>query len=229
MTPRLHTKNTLALAFGQTHSQRVSRADGRKYWEAPSKSTDLIDAESVLRFTFGWFVDPFVAGRIETQFLDETDSEKTRTLNPMLLTESFGVARVFIKEEDREWTARVGGALRQRIDRDVLNEASGGRETLTTEDGGVEFVTEFLTPVASERITFSSRLQVYRALFSSEDDAAPTDDWRAPDLDWENTLTASITEYLMVNLYLQMLYDKEIVDDVRLKETLSLGFTFKLS
>jgi hypothetical protein len=223
----LHSKNTLKLAFGQTHSQRVDEDDGEKYWDEPSKSTDLVDFESVFRLTHGWFVDPFVAARLKTQFLDETDAAKTRYLNPMVLTESFGVAKVLIKEEKREWTTRLGGALRQRIDRDALVEPPDTRETATVTDGGVEFVTEFRTPLAEERITFTSRLQAYKALYSSEEDDAATDDWQAPDVDWENTFTASITEYLMVNLYLQLLYDKEVVDDVRLKETLSFGFTFK--
>jgi hypothetical protein len=224
----LQSKNTLALAFGQTHSQRVSEDDGEKYWEEPSKSTDLIDFESVVRFTYGWFVDPFAAGRIETQFLDETDAGKTRALNPMLLTESVGVAKVLVKEEKREWSARLGGALRQRIDRDALVEPPDVRETLTKRDAGVEFVTELRTPLADGRITLASRLQAYQALFSSEQDEAETDDWKAPDINWENTFTAGITDHLMVNLYLQLLYDKEVVDDVRLKETLSLGLTFKL-
>jgi hypothetical protein len=228
LSDRIHTRNTLELAFGQTHSQRVDEDDGEKYWEEPSKSTDLFDFESVFRFTFGWFVDPFVAGRLETQFLDEADAEKTRHLNPMLLTESFGVAKVLVKEEKREWSTRLGGALRQRIDRDALVEPPDTRETQTTNDGGVEFVTDFRTPLAGDRITFTSRLQAYKALFSSEEDDAETDDWQAPDVNWENTFTASITDYLMVNLYLQLLYDKEVVDDFRLKETLSLGFTFKL-
>jgi hypothetical protein len=228
LTEKVHTRNSLELAFGQTHTQRLDEDDGEKYWDAPSKSTDLIEFESVFRFTFGWFVDPFVAGEVVTQFLDETDATKTRHLNPMLVTESFGVAKVLIEGEEREWTTRLGGALRQRIDRDALVEPPDTRETRTVRDGGLEFVSEFRTPLAADRLTFTSRLQAYKALFSSEEDDADTDDWQAPDVDWENTFTASITDYLMVNLYLQLLYDKEVVDDVRLKETLSLGFTFKL-
>lgn len=228
LTDGLHTKNALGLAFGQTHSQRVDEEDGTKYWDRPSKSTDLIDFETVLRFTRDWAVDPFAAGRVETQFLDETDADKTRYLNPVNLTESFGVARVLIKEDTREWTARLGGALRQHIDRDALDEESRTRETVRIDDGGGEFVTEFRTPLAEDRITFTSRLQAYKALFSSEEDDSPSDDWAATDLNWQNTFTASITDYLMVNFYLELLYDKEIVDDVRLKEALSFGFTFKL-
>jgi hypothetical protein len=228
LTERVRTRSTLALAFGQTHSQRVDEDDGRKYWDQPSKSTDLIDLESILRFTYGWFFDPFVSARIETQFLDERDEKKTRYLNPLTATESLGVVKVFFEEESREWQARLGGAFRQHVDRDLLRDGADERETVTVEEGGVEFVTEFRTPLASDRITFGSRLEAFQALFSSEDDEAATDDWRSPDVDWENTFTASITEHLMVNLYLELLYDKEVVDDVQLKETLALGLTFQL-
>lgn len=228
LNPSLHSKTTLKLAFGQTHSQDRETKD----WARPVKSTDQVDLESVLRLTRGWVVDPFVGGRVETQFLDERDPDENRYLNPALFTESFGVAHTFFKEDSREWSARLGGAVRQHLDRDLLSEDGGERETVTTSDGGVEFVSEFRTPMADGKITLASDLTVFQALFNSEEsdlEGLPgADDWKSPDVNFENTFTASITSYLMVNLYVQLLYDKEIDDDVRLKETLSLGFTFRL-
>ncbi|MBT7617797.1 MAG: hypothetical protein HN590_10995, partial [Calditrichaeota bacterium] len=50
--------------------------------------------------------------------------------------------------------------------------------------------------------------------------------WKAVDINWENIFTANITKYLMVNLYLQLLYDKEVDLGGRLKQTLSLGLTY---
>ncbi|MCK4512255.1 DUF3078 domain-containing protein, partial [bacterium] len=120
LTDTVNNKNTLKLSFGQTHSQdRETRA-----WAKPSTTTDLIDLESVLRLTYGWSVDPFVSGRVESRFLDTRDQAKKRTLNPTTFTESVGVARVFIKEESREWTTRLGGAVRQHLDRDALPEGA---------------------------------------------------------------------------------------------------------
>jgi hypothetical protein len=228
LTDVLNSKNTLKLSFGQTHSQDKET----KKWAEPSTTTDLIDFESVLRFSYGWFVDPFVAGRVESRFLDTRDPAKKRTFNPMTLTESCGVARVFIKEEDREWTTRLGGAIRQHINRDTLPEGGTVRETISTNDGGLEFVSEFRTPLADDAITLTSDLTVYKALYYSESDALQglpgADDWSSPDVNWENTFSAGITDYIVVNLYLQLLYDKQVDEDVRLKETLSLGFTFRL-
>lgn len=226
---KVHNKNTLKLAFGQTHNQDV----GTKKWASPVKSTDLIDFETVFRFTLGAFVDPVAAGRIETQFLDASDPDKDRYVNPVKITESIGIAKVFIKDERREWTARIGAATRQFINRDALDPVSGERETQTSSDTGLEFVNDFKTPLAGDRITLTSKLTVYEALFFSEKDeleGLPEEDyWKSPDVNWENIFTASITKYLMVNLYVQLLYDKQIDRGGRLKQTLSLGLTYRFS
>ncbi len=225
---KVHNKNTLKLSFGQTHNQD----NEDKTWAKPVKSTDLIDFESVFRFTLGGFVDPFASGRVETQFLDISDTLKSRIINPVTFTESFGVAKVLTKKAKRECTARFGAGLRQHLNREVLDTLTNERGAQTSNDGGIEFVTEFKTPMAQERVTFTSKLTVFKALFYSKADELKgetfEDYWKSPDVNWENTFTASITKYLMVNLYMQLLYDKEINRGGRFKQTLSLGLTYKL-
>ena len=225
MTSSLHTKNTLKLLFGQTHNQNTET----KVWRSPEKSTDLIDFESVLKITKGWVVDPFLSGRIETQFWDASDSENNRYLNPMKITEAFGASKNLIKEEKREWNIRLGVATRQYIDRDqIVDDAS---KTFTSLDGGVQFDSEFKTTLSEDKITLTSKLTVYQALAYSEKDVVAgteaEDYWMAPDLNWENIFTASITKYLMVNLYIQLLYDKEVDLGGRFKQTMSFGVTYK--
>ena len=228
LTDVVNNRNTLKLSFGQTHKQD----EDSKKWDRPSKNTDLIDFGSVFRFAYGWPVDPFASGRVESRFLDTSDPEKTHTLNPTTFTESVGIARVFIKEEKRDWTTRLGGAVRQHLNRNALPEGETTREDIFTNDAGVEFISTFRTPLADGAITLTSDLTVYQAFYCSESDALEgspnADDWKSIDINWENTFSAGITKHIVVNLYVQVLYDKEIDPDVRLKETLSLGFTFKL-
>lgn len=228
LTPRFHSSTSLRMAFGQTHTQDPETKD----WRKPVKSTDLVDLESILRLTRGWVVDPFAGLRVETQFIDESDPANKRALNPAVITGSFGVARVFVKEESREFSARVGGALRRHVYREAATGDGDERATKTTTDGGAELVLLFRTPLAEDKITFLSELTTYRAFYNSEEEELAgtegSDDWKSVDVNWENTLTANVTNYLMVNLYVQTLYDKEVADDLRLKETLSLGFTFKM-
>ncbi len=228
LNPNIHSKSTLKLLFGQTHAQDVETKD----WAKPVKSTDLIDLESVMRFTHGWIVDPYAGVRIETQFLDQSDPELARYVNPVKFTESIGIAKVIIKEEKREWNARLGAGVRQYLNRDALNVATDERETLTSNDGGLVFDSEFKTPLASDKITLQSKLTVFQALiYSEKDDLAglPNGDyWKVPDVNWENIFKAGITKHLMVNLYVQLLYDKEIDPAGRFKQTLALGLTYKL-
>ena len=53
LSAKLKNKTTLQLSYGQTHNQNPETRE----WDAPLKSTDLIDLESVLSFTLAlkWF------------------------------------------------------------------------------------------------------------------------------------------------------------------------------
>ncbi|MBM3332894.1 hypothetical protein FJY68_13775 [candidate division WOR-3 bacterium] len=64
-------------------------------------------------------------------------------------------------------------------------------------------------------------------VFFSDAADDPEGKWKALDVGWDNTAAASITKYVMVNLTAQLLYDTEIHDKLRLKETLALGLTYK--
>lgn len=225
----LNNKNLLQLSFGQTHIQKAETG----HWLVPEKSTDLIDFETIFRFTLHSFVDPYVAGRLQSQFYDGRNKLNKRYFNPIKLTESAGVARVLLKEEKREWTARLGFGVRQYIDRDsIITIDPEMNETQTSNDGGIEFVSELRTPLAGDKISYNTRLSVFEALFNSDSDelvGMPNEDyWKAPDIEWDHTFAANITEYLMVNLYIQILYDKEISLRGSHKETISLGLTYKL-
>ncbi len=223
----INNKNVLKLFYGQTHNQDLYT----KAWIKPVKSTDLIDFESIFRFTFGKFADPYTAFRLESQFFDESDPEKSQFFDPVKFTESVGVAKVIIKEDKIEWIARIGGGLRQYINRDVIDPLTEKRETKMSYDGGVDFVIDFKSLLANDRITFTSKLSIFKALFYSEveqiEDLSNKEYWKSPDINWENIFTAGITKYLMVNLYIQILYDKELDLSMRFKQTLALGLTYK--
>jgi hypothetical protein len=227
--PRVRTKNTIKLFFGQTHSQN----EDTNRWAKPVKSTDQIDFESIFNFTLGGFVDPFAAGQLESQFLDNSEPAKDRYFNPLKITESFGIIKYLFRNDGREWSNRLGGALRQEIDRDALaDDESGKRETQTSNDGGLEFVSEFKSPLAGEKLDLASKLTLFQALCNSKADelkGQPNEDyWKTIDVKWETDFTASISKYLMVNLYAKFLYDKEVNLGGRFKQTLSLGLTYKL-
>lgn len=228
LSPKFNFKNTTKLSFGQTHIQDKDT----KEWAKPEKSTDLIDIENLGRFTMGWVVDPYAAFRIESQFVDASDTiaDKKLYINPLRFTESVGASRQFYKTEKSEVLSRLGFAIRQNITKYVLD-SDGNTDSETTNDGGLESVTD-LSMTLSDQLKYTSKLTLYRAFFYSESDSLkglPNEDyWKAVDVNWENKVSASVAKYVTVSLYMQLLYDKEIDLRGRFKETLALGLTYKL-
>lgn len=212
LTGILNSRNNLKLAYGQTYNQDPETDD----WGDAVKSTDLIDFESLFRFNLDMPVEPYVAFRVLTQFYDLSNPDDTHYLNPATLTESAGIAKTHFKEDGREWISRLGLGARQLVQ----------SEFNTQLDGGLELVSDFKSPFADDRILLTSKLTLFKAFFNSEKDNL-NDDWKALDMNWENILSAVVTSHVSVNLYLQLLFDKQIADDIRLKQTLALGLTYK--
>jgi hypothetical protein len=220
-----NSKATLKLQFGQTKLQNNST----KHWSAAVKSTDLIDGEELLRATLGSFVDPFVSVRAISQFVDGSDSLLVRYGNPWDITEALGGSRTLRKSATIDWSTRIGVAARQLVDRDKPD-STGSRATDLTNDGGVEFDMDLNAATAQKWVTLLSSLRLYDALVSSKADAlkgTPGENyWRYPHMKWENTLTLAIAKYLMLDISAYAYYDRDISNEVRLKETFSAGLTY---
>jgi hypothetical protein len=228
LSPLFYNINTLKLAFGQTHQQQTDAA-GNNFWVKPMKSTDKIDAESLLKMTMKTWVNPFASVRMESQFIDLSDPTLTRMVNPMKFTESAGITRNFIEKGNELLTSRFGLAFRENLDRDVLKtDGSGDRENITTVDGGLEFITEYKNVFTPSNIGFSSKLQVYQAFFNSREDEYLHEEWKSPDMNWENTVNVKLYKALTLNFYLQLIYEKEQIAELQLKETMGLGFSYNL-
>lgn len=232
LKPKLNWNNTLKLAYGQTHQQFVN-ADGSRGWDRPEKSTDLIDYETIFRFTLGKFVDPFISGRFESQFQDASDpAGRTLSINPMKFKETAGVAKVFIDEEDRNLITRLGFSFRQNVRRQFTVQSTPtdpypsdtATESEFTNDGGLELVTDYKNKIFNDRVSYTSKIAIYQPLFysaSDDFDMIRDEDFATfgvdqdikdftttADLDWENTFSTQITKIISVNFYLRWLYDK---------------------
>jgi hypothetical protein len=226
ISPKFDFATTLKLSFGQTLIQ-----DTAKNWSKPRKSTDLIDWENVGLLTLDSYVDPFVAFRLESQFLDASIESKKRYLSPLKLTESAGIARVFYEKEDDKIFSRLGLAFRQIMKDVVLDSLTLTTEDSTLTDSGIESVTDVSLSLG-ERLAYTGKLTLYKALFFSEKDKVKGTEyenyWKAIDVNWENIVNASISDVIKVNFYTQILYDKEVSKKGRFKETLGIGFVFKI-
>ncbi|MEE9554921.1 MAG: DUF3078 domain-containing protein [candidate division Zixibacteria bacterium] len=225
-SPKFNFKNISKLQFGQTHTQDKET----KVWARPTKSTDKIDIENLGRITLDTYVDPYIAFRIESQFLDASYDPLKRYINPILLTESAGVARMLYEKEKDQILSRLGFSVRQSMNKIIVDTTAETFETETSSDGGIESVSD-IHFVFSERLNYIGKLSLFKALFYSEKDAfigTPAEDyWKAVDVNFESTISASVTKYVVVTLYAQLLYDKQVDLRGRFKETLALGLTYK--
>ncbi len=210
VTDRILFTNTTKLQYGQTYQQDPET----EKWAPPQKSSDLVDNESVLRFTMGWLVDPYMSLRFQSQFRDEANQ---LYFNPLTWTEGAGLARTFLKSETAELNGRMGVAFRELVDR--------ASDRPTPVEGGLETVL-WGKRVISERIQYESELRVFKALYNSEADPA-NDRWKAPDVDWKNTLSVSLASFVQLTLFGEVLYDRDIVDRAQIRENLALGLTYK--
>lgn len=226
--------STLKLSFGQSFSQ-----DEVSYvWSKPKKSLDLIDLENIGRLSVHGWVDPYVGLRIETQFVDAKNSNKKFSLSPMTITESVGASRqVYTKNKDNI-TSRLGLGVRQIlrktiVDSTMTNGAVTGYivEDSNFVDGGLEMVTDAHLTLG-KNLHYIGKLSLFKAVFFSKKDAlagtVAADDWKAIDVNWEHKINAKVAKFVTVNLYLQFLYDKQIVDKGRFKQTLALGLSYTL-
>jgi hypothetical protein len=224
----LSFQSTLKLSFGQT----ITQDSESKKWSKPKKSTDLIDWENVGRITLNLFVDPYAAFRLESQFLDASVPAKKLYLTPMMLTESAGISRRFYEKDKDQITSRLGMALRQilktNIDTTIVTLPTVD-STLT--DAGIESVTD-VNLTFGENLRYTGKLTLFKAFFfskSHEVEGTPYEnDWKAIDINWENIISAAITKIITVNFYTQLLYDKEVSKKGRFKETLGIGFVFRM-
>lgn len=223
LNEKANWSHVLKLAYGQTTQQDASRD-----WSRPDKSTDRIDYETIMRFTLGLAVDPYVSGRLESQFQDASDPlGRSLNFNPIFLKQSAGVAREFIGEEKRALLVRFGGTFREAIRKQFTSELDPADETTQTEtgiDGGLELVVDHKNVLFDEAIAWTSKLSFFQPLFYSSksdledlDPAALTalgidpdvaDFTTTMDVDWENIFTGQLTKYLSVNLYVRWVYDK---------------------
>jgi hypothetical protein len=228
VTPWFKNVNTLKLAFGQTALQKKVEGDNakkEKKWDSMKKSSDLVDFEVAGRFTLKTFVDPFISARLITQFGDLRISGLDYFFNPAEITESFGAIRDVVKNSNVDWTARIGGAVRQSVERNskIIDSLTMKK---VVNDGGVEFITDFKASSKDNRIAYNTQFKLFEAIFLPE--GSDSDLKRAPDISWENTINVSLLKFVMLNFYFQLLYDKEIDTSVRFRQTAGLALTYNI-
>jgi len=222
----LNSTNRVKLSFGQS----TNKLKTDTLWSDFTKSNDVIELESVEKITLNWLVDPFVSMRIESKFLDNSDTLKTCYVNPIKFIESLGIARMVFKKEKMEISSRLGISFNQNLNRNaIVDTIDLSRGTDLSNDGGIEFITDALLHL-NDNVMYTGRLSLYKAVFYSKSKeligTPQENDWKMVDLGFDNILSIKIGKYFTVNINIQALFDKEIDPKLRLKENFAIGLTF---
>jgi len=188
-------------------------------WLEPVKSSDNIDMESIGRLMPGWFADPYVSFRLKTYFTDNTDSV-TMYLNPLTISQGMGIGRYLVNNEKTQISLRTGLSAVEYFTRQQYVADS---MRFTTE-AGFEAVGD-MSSVIAENVNYTGRLRLFKALIKS---TSVNDNWRSPDLEFENILTASVNEYININFNVKLLYDKDKDADLMHSENLSITVNYSL-
>jgi hypothetical protein len=203
-------EHELALAFGEQAARRDSASGGG--WEV-NKSEDRIRLDDALRFTLGLWVDPLLSIQLKSQFVDKRDTTQMYWVNPVQLLEAAGFGRKFFDDSTRTLTSELGAAARQLFDR---------ADTLTVSDAGISWITALKTIVGSPNADYASRLTLYKPLLNL---GGETELGTWPQVDWEHTLSARFNKVLSGKVYVQLLFDEIVDQDIRFKQTLGMGLS----
>jgi hypothetical protein len=203
--------NTGKFSFGQT---KIGDADSRK-------AADEIKLESVYTYKLGEYVNPYasLSGRTQiSQGYTYTDTSKisiSNFLDPGYFTQSVGVGY----KPNETIKTRIGAALKETV-ADKYPFADDPA-TARIEKSRVEFGAESVTDLeykVSENIVFKSKLEMF-SNFESLNQI---------DANWDNLITAKVSEYINVSFNLNVFYDRDISISRQLKQTLAVGLSYSL-
>ncbi|GJQ62033.1 MAG: hypothetical protein SCALA702_10860 [Melioribacteraceae bacterium] len=204
--------NELKVAYGRTKlgDQEVRINDNEFY------------NESVLTYELGWAVSPFVSNTIVTVIDKGYDYEQTpkveiaRFFDPGYITQSFG----FTYHKKEIFKTRLGIAFQETFT-SQNTKYTDDPETVEIEDfkfeTGIESVSETKLNIDSN-VLLKSKLRLFGRF-------EEIDVW---DVRWDNSLVASINDYMNVNLGVLVIYEKAQSIKTQVKQTLQLGITYKL-
>jgi hypothetical protein len=205
--------NNLSLAYGRT---KLGGSDFRT-------NDNTLYFESVLFKKINWAVDPFLSISVRTALTRGYDYKSTPPVptadffDPGYITQSMG----FIYNRTDGFTTRLGIALQEsfadKFDTLYNKDTETGEIKKVKVDGGMESVTTTEFTIA-ENLLYKSNLRLFSRFRS-------LDVW---DVRWDNVIVAKINNFLNVNITYLFVYEKAQSVTAQMKESLQLGFVFRL-
>ena len=190
--------------------------------QAVRKVVDKLEVETALAWASGRLLDPYIKATLKTQaFRGYQYAADRRTavadlFDPAYLTQSAGVGFHPVEEA----TTRLGLALREIVTRDFISYADDDGTAKIEKvriDGGLESVTDAQWQMA-DNIQLTSKLQIFVPVTEVGDTSIGND----------ATLTVKLSEFIALNVNLEIIKDPTASDDVQVKQTTALGLSYSL-
>lgn len=214
----------------QTHDARLAFGVLKQDTLDVRKAVDVIRYAFDLQYTGTGAFRPTFATEIRTQFaagfdydpapedypsLDVVPGQRLKVSDffaPAVWTQSLGVTY----DPDRWFIVRLGlGTKETFVLIDRLRPVHGNApDEAVRLQAGIEALAEAERELF-ENVLWTSRLGLFQA-FTQFDSAAP-------DLVFENLLQLKVNDWLSTNLEVVTLYDEDTIDEIQLKEVLSIG------
>jgi hypothetical protein len=214
-TPQRNWSNSLKLAYGQS---RIGAAE-------PIKSADSIHVDSSYTRILNQYVNPFVSVAWDTQFVTGYQYFSGTTLTPVAvskfmdpgyLSESLGLG--YAKGEAFKF--KLGAAAKQTFT-DAYPGYADDPKTAEVErfknEWGASAQAELKLSLGQD-LLFESKLDLFSNLVASDQ----------IDVKWANLLSAKVNSWLSTNLFVDLVYDKDVSTQRQLKQGLSLTFSYNL-
>lgn len=189
--------------------------------ESSRKSIDEIKLESVLSYKLNPFVNPYAAFAHTTQFAPgydygtEPKSKISAFMDPGYFRESIGINYT----PNSTIKTRMGFAMKQTVTSDFPVPYADDPDTpeveKTRSEIGAESVTDLSWKIEKNTL-FTSKLELFSNLKAIDQ----------IDVNWDNTLTTSISKYFNFNINFRLFYDKDISPKRQIKQSIAFGFTY---
>jgi len=177
--------------------------------------------ESVVSYRAGIYLDPYISFSASSQltrsysYSDETKQPISDLLDPLYLTEAFGLGY----STGKIFKTRLGLSLKQTFTDDFPQPFSDDPETPEVakrkSEIGMESVSQFEFDL-SENLRLSSELELFSNMKSISE----------VDVKWTNLLSARVAKYVDVTLSVDVLYDKDISVKRQIRQSLAIGLTY---
>jgi hypothetical protein len=186
------------------------------------KTVDKFEFETAITYRSDGYIEPYIKATLKSQlFRGHQYDGDVRTavsgfFDPAYMTQSAGGGIQPLPE----LKTRAGLAVREIVTSDFTryadDESTADIEKVRV-DGGLESVTDVTWQLA-ENTRLTSKLEIFLPLTEIGDTSVGND----------ATLVVKLSEYITLNLNLQVLNDPTSSDDVQLKQTTALGINYSL-